>query len=76
MMWGYGVGPWTWLGPLMMIVFWVLVIGGVALVLRAWWRPASRSEDALEILERRYASGELSRDEYFAMRQDLRGPSR
>lgn len=76
MMWGYSAGPWMWLGPLMMIFFWVLVIGGIALVLRAWWKPAERSDDALAILDRRYASGEIDREEYQAMRRDLTGRSR
>lgn len=76
-MWGYFGGPWSWLGPISMIIFWVLVVGGVALLLRSWWTP-SRSQEpdqALSILERRYASGEVSREEYQAMRQDLTGRS-
>lgn len=76
MWWGYGAGPWTWLGPLMMIVFWALVIGGIALVLRAWWKPAPNPKDALSVLERRYASGEIDREEFQAKRDDLTGRPR
>ena len=78
MMWGYFGGPWSWLGPIMMIVFWALVIGGIALLLRSWWTPARAQEpdSAQAILDRRYANGEISREEYQAMRQDLTGRSR
>lgn len=77
-MWGYFGGPWGWLGPITMGIFWALVIGGIALFLRSWWAPshAHESDQALSILERRYASGEISREEYQAMRQDLTGRSR
>lgn len=34
--------------------------------------PLTRGETALEIAERRYASGELSRDEFIRIRDDLR----
>ena len=73
MMWSYFGGPWGWLGPIGMLIFWALVIGGVALMLRSWWTPARMQEpdQALSILERRYASGEISREEYQAVRQDL-----
>ncbi|MDA8344439.1 MAG: SHOCT domain-containing protein [Thermaerobacter sp.] len=78
MMWGYLGGPWGWLGPISMMIFWVLVIGGIALLLRSWWTPsrAQEPDQALSILDRRYASGEISREEYQAMRQDLTGRSR
>jgi putative membrane protein len=61
----------------MMIVFWALVIGGIALLLRSWWTPARAQEpdSAQAILDRRYANGEISREEYQAMRQDLAGRS-
>jgi putative membrane protein len=48
-------------------IFWVLLITVlVALVLRRQpgSPPASREPTALEILERRYASGEISTDEF------------
>ena len=73
MMWGYLGGPWGWAGPVMMLVFWVLVIGGVAVVLRSWWASprAHDGADALSVLRRRYAAGELTREEYLRMRDDL-----
>ena len=69
---GFGMG----FGWLFMIVFWVLLIGG--LVALAKWlirkdstaAPAGRSR-ALEILQQRYASGEIGRDEYEQKKRDL-----
>lgn len=78
MMWGFGGGSWSWIGPISMILFWALLIGGIMLLLRAWWTPprAQEPDQALSILDRRYASGEISREDYQAMRQDLTGRSR
>ncbi len=76
MMWGYwGGGPGGWFGPLLMLVFWVLVIGGIVLALRSWWhQPSHRGQygdNALDILRERYARGELSREQFEEMRRDL-----
>ncbi len=45
-----------------------------------WWndsdRPSSRSEHvetAVEILEKRYAKGEISREEFEQMKKDIQG---
>ena len=81
---GQGVpGGWGWglamgLGWLAMLAFWGAVIVGVILLVRTLGGPAGgatarREDDALTILRRRYASGELSREQYEQMRQDLRG---
>jgi len=60
--WG---GPWFLLGPL----FWGLVIFGIIWALRRsrrHWRRAglARHGSGIQLLERRYAQGELSADEY------------
>lgn len=86
MMWGYGpgwgMGGWggAGLGPIFMF-FWLLVI--VALIVGAVWlvRSASRYDagelrrpprsSGLEILEQRYARGEINRDEYLEKRRDM-----
>lgn len=75
MMWGYFGGPWSWAGPVTMLVFWLLVIGGIAVVLRSWWASpvAHTGVDALAVLKRRYAAGEITREEYLKMRADLAG---
>ena len=64
--WGIGMG-------LMMLVFWGLII--VALVLGIRWLITQgkepRSDSALEILRQRYARGEINKEQFEAMKQDL-----
>ena len=74
MWWGHGMG-WFW--PFMMMVFWVAVIVGVVFLVRRLMsssdgnRSAGAGESALEILNKRYARGEISRDEYEQMKKDI-----
>lgn len=67
---GYGGG----LGWLWMVLFWVLLI--VAIVALVRWlfissveRPKQRT--AMDILEERYARGEIDRDEFEQKKRDL-----
>lgn len=69
---GYGWGGWMWLwGPLMM-VFWLVVLGGVAwLIVRATTanrggtgQAGDPNRQAREILAQRYARGEIGTEEY------------
>lgn len=72
MMWGGGY----W-GGSFMIIFWILVI--VAIFLGIRWAVRSggsasapdRKETALDVLKRRYASGEIDRDQFMSMKKDL-----
>ncbi|MDA1096111.1 MAG: SHOCT domain-containing protein [Chloroflexi bacterium] len=81
---GWGAGPgmtwslgWMWLMPLMMVGFWGLVILAVVASVQAMSRPRdidSHSEStgsAREILDRRYAGGEIDREEYEQKKRDL-----
>jgi putative membrane protein len=65
--WGMHDG-WSWLwGGLMMVLFWGLVIWGtIALVRRerSSRRPEEEKDDAVAVLRRRYAAGELTGEEY------------
>jgi len=67
-MWGWGVGM-----MFMMFIFWALVI--VALIVGIRWfmaqGPRMRSDSALEILRRRFACGEIEKDEFDAKRKAL-----
>lgn len=69
---GYGMGIFGWL---FMLLFWGLIIVGLVLVVRWLWdkgRPRTGAPDApLEILKSRYARGEISKEEFDRMRQDL-----
>jgi putative membrane protein len=65
-----GVGWFT------MLLFWALVIVGVIAVIR--WAGARGTtgsrpygDTPLEILKRRYASGEITKEQYEAMKRDL-----
>jgi uncharacterized membrane protein len=59
------------------LLFTLLIIGLIAYALG--WRPQftnqsapqNNQHSALEILKNRYASGEISQDEYLQMRRDL-----
>lgn len=76
MMWGsWGIGM-----MIMMFVFWAVLIVGIVLLIR-WLMtagaPGARlssgtgSESALDILKKRYARGEISKQEFEEMRRDL-----
>ncbi|MCF8034298.1 MAG: SHOCT domain-containing protein [Desulfarculaceae bacterium] len=73
----YGMG---WLGGPFMIIIWILlIVAGVGLV--KWLFASSKKEAgpglgqspdrALAILRERYAKGEISQEEFAAMRQQL-----
>jgi putative membrane protein len=73
--WGYGMGGF---GSIIMLVFWIAVIVGIIFLVR--WLLVStggsgrsaRSEDsALEILKRRYARGEIDKEEFEEKKRPL-----
>jgi putative membrane protein len=72
MMWSGGY----W-GGSFMIIFWILVIAAIFFGIR--WAARSggstpgpdRKESALDVLKRRYASGEIDRDQFLSMKKDL-----
>ncbi|MBX0328383.1 SHOCT domain-containing protein [Oscillochloris sp. ZM17-4] len=76
MMYGYDMfGGMGWLGMIMMLLIWVGVIALVVWGLSGLF-PRSRTAepDALAILRRRYASGEISREEYLQAAETLQAP--
>ncbi len=65
---GYGGGGFV------MILFWILIIGGIVALFR--WIVTQKSSQtkaasALDILKKRYAQGELSKEDYERMKKDL-----
>ncbi len=75
-MWhGFGPGPFEWLWAFvpiaLMIVFWSLVVVLVAKLVKN--RPQHRPDRSagLQVLEERYARGEISRDEFLERREVL-----
>ncbi len=71
MMWGYWGGTGGWLGPILMVLFWVLVIGGLVALVRSYGRAQTEPDRAQEILRERYARGEISRWELDDLQQGL-----
>ncbi len=74
MMYGFGMyGGWWLLGMGMMVLFWVAIILLVVWVVRSLFPRERRSghEQALEILQQRYARGEISAAEYEQARARL-----
>jgi putative membrane protein len=76
MMGGWGMG---WFGGIFMIVFWVAVIVGVVFLIR-WLFVSSRTgaqgpghggDTALDILRKRYARGEIDKQEFEEKKKDL-----
>ncbi|WP_067739369.1 SHOCT domain-containing protein [Novosphingobium naphthalenivorans] len=65
MNWGYGM-----FGGFGMLLFWGVVIVLAVLLLRQVTRGGTRSR-ARQILEERYAKGEISKEEFDERRKDL-----
>lgn len=79
--WHHGGAGWWFLFPL----FWILVIVAIVFLLRRgrWsgsrhWGPGghARRETAAELLERRFAAGEISSEEYRERRSVLDPPEK
>ena len=77
MMTGFGMG-FGGLGLIGMILFWVAVIAGVVWLVKTvsgsnaqFPMQMQSGSSAREILDQRYARGELSREQHEAMKQDL-----
>jgi putative membrane protein len=66
MMWGGGGWGWGWMiiGMVLMVGFWALVAWVIVTVVRCPGAPRSSSRDAQQILDERFARGELEVDEY------------
>jgi putative membrane protein len=69
---------WGILWIIMITASWLLVLMGLALAVRWLWRVGSgigtvrpQEESALEILKKRYARGEIGKEEYEAKKRDL-----
>ena len=77
---GYGMGFFWWIGPLLFIIFLVALMallfrrGGMHRAHCPVCGQHSHHDEpvsAKEILERRYARGEIGRDEYLKIKEDL-----
>ena len=80
--WGWGMHPgmmgWGWAGLLFMLVFWVLIIVLIILLIRRLLSSGTgrtagplQEDSALEILKKRYARGEINKEEFESKKKDL-----
>lgn len=75
MMGGYGFNPF---GAILSLVFWALIIGGIVLLV-VWLAlnagrttlVASSGDAPLDILKVRYAKGEITQEQFDAIKRDL-----
>jgi putative membrane protein len=70
--WGFGPGVWI-LGVLGSAAFWAAIVLLVVLLVRRPRGEGPARSSALDILEQRYARGEISRDEFIERRDVLTG---
>lgn len=72
-----GWGILAWFGPIMMVIFWVAII--IAIIFFVRWlitssrgnRASAAQDSALEILKKRYARGEIGKEEFEEKKKDL-----
>lgn len=67
---GWGMG----FGWIFMVLFWALVILGIVYIVQTISRRSGQSgteETPLDILKKRYAKGEISKEEFGRMKDDL-----
>lgn len=72
MMWGYYDGwSWLWMAA-MMVLFWGGIFAIVVYAIRAFTGPRG-TDQAMDVLRRRFASGEITPDEFEKTRKTLQG---
>ena len=73
MSWGMG-----WSGPITIVIFWIALIAAIFFLIRWLVRssressPLKTEDSALDILKKRYARGEIDKEEYEEKKKDLR----
>ncbi|MBI4743661.1 MAG: SHOCT domain-containing protein [Actinobacteria bacterium] len=74
---GYGYGITGGIGMFLMTVFWILILVGGIFILKWIFVDQGRQgqpykeEDALEVLKKRYAKGEINKEEFEEKKKDL-----
>jgi len=74
--WGYGYGA---IGMIIWVVILIAIVAGVVWLVRSAAAPGPhhlpppRRSSGLDVLEERYARGEINRDEYLQKKRDIEG---
>ena len=68
--WDWSHGPF-WGGGIFMVIFWVCLIFLIVAILKGSFRRGHQPETALDILKKRYAAGEINKEEFEKMKQDI-----
>ncbi len=74
MHWDYGWGMGFGLGWVAMIIFWALLVLGIVYLIKMFAgspKGANKEETAIDILKKRYAKGEISKEEFDKIKDDL-----
>ena len=74
MMDGYGYGMMGGGYWILGLIFWILVLIGLVLLIKYLWEGGAvkrEQESALEILKKRYAKGEIGKEEFEEKKKDL-----
>ncbi len=66
---------WMGIGMLILgLVFWILVIAGLVLLIKYLWEGSGakrQTESALDLLKKRYARGEITKEEFEEKKKDI-----
>lgn len=60
---------WHWGMWIFMIIFWFLIIVAIIVIIKWFYYKTRQKESAIEILERRYARGEISKEDFNKMKE-------
>lgn len=71
--WGMGWGGGMLLGPILTLGLVILLVALLVPLVRGLGGGAPRGPNARDILDQRYAKGEIDREEYLRRRQDIAG---
>ena len=74
--WGFGAGTFFLIPLFLMIAFWIAVIIGIVYfvkwIIATGKRHETKAEEtALDILKKRYAKGEITKEEFERIKQDI-----
>jgi putative membrane protein len=74
MMDGYSFGAMGYGMVILGLIFWILLLIGLVLLIKYLWEHGGakiEQESALEVLRKRYARGEISKEEFEEKKKDI-----